>query len=154
MLFILYIFLFTFQILSPSWFPLQIPDPISLSPFYQPTHFQCPGIPLQWGIKPFQNQGPLFPLMSNKAMLCYISSWSHGSLHVYFLDGGIVPESSGGYWLVHIVVPPMGLQVPSAPLVNSLAPQLHTLCSNQWLALYLSGTGRASQKTTTTGKYQ
>jgi hypothetical protein len=25
---------------------------------------------------------------------------------------------SGGYWLVHFVVPPMGLQTPSAPWVD------------------------------------
>jgi hypothetical protein len=45
-------------------------------------------------------------------------------------------ELRGGqeYWLVHIVVPPIGLQVPSAPLVLSLAPPLGTLCSVQWLA--------------------
>jgi hypothetical protein len=35
--------------------------------------------------------------------------------------------------LVHIVVPPMGLQTPSAPWVFSLAPSLGTLCSVQWL---------------------
>jgi hypothetical protein len=29
----------------------------------------------------------------------------------------------GGYWLVHIVVPPIGLQTPLAPWVLSLAPQ-------------------------------
>ena len=38
------------------------------------------------------------------------------------------------YWLVHIVVPPMGLQTPSAPWVLSLAPPLGTLCSVQWMA--------------------
>jgi hypothetical protein len=27
--------------------------------------------------------------------------------------------SSGGYWLVHIVVPPIGLQIPLAPWVLS-----------------------------------
>jgi hypothetical protein len=32
--------------------------------------------------------------------------------------------SSGEYWLVHIVVPPKGLQTPSAPWVLSLAPPL------------------------------
>jgi hypothetical protein len=37
------------------------------------------------------------------------------------------------YWLVHIVVSPMGLQTPSAPWVLSLAPPLGTLCSVQWL---------------------
>jgi hypothetical protein len=29
-----------------------------------------------------------------------------------------------GYWLVHIVVPPIGLQIPLAPWVISLAPPL------------------------------
>jgi hypothetical protein len=43
-----------------------------------------------------QNQGPLLPLMSNKAILCYICSWSYESLHVYSLVGGLVPGSSGG----------------------------------------------------------
>jgi hypothetical protein len=40
----------------------------------------------------------------------------------------------GGYWLVHLIVPFMGLQAPSAPLVLSLAPPLSSLCSVQWLA--------------------
>jgi hypothetical protein len=37
--------------------------------------------------------------------------------------------SSGGYWVVHIVVPPIGLQTPLAPWVLSLAPPLGALCS-------------------------
>jgi hypothetical protein len=48
--------------------------------------------------------------------------------------------SSRGYWLVHIVVPPIGLQIPLAPWVFSLAlPHTHTHhwgpCdpSNTWL---------------------
>ena len=32
-----------------------------------------------------------------------------------------------GYWLVHIVVPPIGLQIPLAPWVLSLAPPLGVL---------------------------
>jgi hypothetical protein len=40
-----------------------------------------------------------------------------------------------GYWLVHIVVPPMGLQTPSAPWVLFQAPSLETLCSIQWMAV-------------------
>jgi hypothetical protein len=44
------------------------------------------------------------------------------------------PWEPWGYWLVHIVVPPMGLQASSAPLILSLAPPLETLCSVQWLA--------------------
>jgi hypothetical protein len=39
------------------------------------------------------------------------------------------PRELWGYWLVHIVVPPMGLQTSSAPWVLSLAPSLGTLCS-------------------------
>ena len=35
--------------------------------------------------------------------------------------------SFGGYWLVHIVVPPIGLQTPLAPWVLSLAPPLGAL---------------------------
>jgi hypothetical protein len=43
------------------------------------------------------HQGPLFPFMPDKAILCYICGWSHGLLHVYFLGGGLVPGSSGGW---------------------------------------------------------
>jgi len=32
-----------------------------------------------------------------------------------------------GYWLVHNVVPPIGLQIPLAPWVLSLAPALRAL---------------------------
>jgi hypothetical protein len=35
------------------------------------------------------------------------------------------------YWLVNIVVPPMGLETPSAPWVLSLAPPLGATCSTQ-----------------------
>jgi hypothetical protein len=83
-----------------------IPSPIPC--FYEgvppPTHLlppQCPGIPLHWGIKPSQDQGALLPLMPNKTILCYVCGWSHGSLHVYSLVGGLVPESSGrSGWLM------------------------------------------------------
>jgi hypothetical protein len=40
-------------------------------------------------------------------------------------------NSSGGYWLVHIVVPPIGLQTPLASWVLSLAPSLGVVCSIQ-----------------------
>ena len=60
-----------------------------------------PGIPLHWGIEHSQDQGPLLPLMNDKVILCYICSWSHGSLHVYSLVGGLVPGSSGGIgWFI------------------------------------------------------
>jgi hypothetical protein len=42
--------------------------------------------------------------------------------------GGIVARSSEGtYWLVHIDVPPIGLQTPLAPWLLSLGPSLGTL---------------------------
>ena len=42
-----------------------------------------------------------------------------------------------GCWLVHNVVPPMGLKTSSAPWVLSLAPSgsLRTLCPVQWMAV-------------------
>jgi hypothetical protein len=77
-----------------------------------PSH---PGIPLHWGIEPLQDQEPFLPLMSNKAILCHICSWSHGSLHVYSLVGGPVPRSSGGSSRLTLLLPhPTGLQTPSA----------------------------------------
>jgi hypothetical protein len=39
--------------------------------------------------------------------------------------------SSRGYWLVHIVVPPIGLQIPLVPWLLSLAPPLGALWSIQ-----------------------
>ena len=57
----------------------------------QPLLLPGPCIPLHWGIEPSQDQGPLLPLMTDKAILCYICSWNH----VYSLVGGLVPGSYG-----------------------------------------------------------
>ena len=54
---------------------------------------------------------------------------------MYFLDGGLVSESYGRFWLVDIIVPPMGLQTPSDSSAFSLTPPLGTLCSVQCLAV-------------------
>ena len=99
-----------------------------------PTPTSCPAIPLHRGIEPSQDQRPLLSLMYHKAIHCCICGWSHGSLHVYSLAGGLFSGSSGGYWLVHIAVPPMGLQTLSAPWVLSLAPPLETCAQSiGWL---------------------
>jgi hypothetical protein len=58
-----------------------------------------------------------------------------GSLHMYYLVGGLVPGSSGGSRLVEVVVLPMGLKTPSAPSVLPLNLSLGLLCSVQWLAV-------------------
>ena len=52
-----------------------------------------------------------------------------------FFDWWFSPWELWGFWLVHIVVPPMGLQPSSAPSVLSLTPSLGTLCSVQWVAV-------------------
>jgi hypothetical protein len=64
-----------------------------------PPHY--PSIPLCWGIKSPQNQGLPHPLMPDKAILCYICNWRHGSPHAYSLIGGLFPGSSGeSGWLI------------------------------------------------------
>jgi hypothetical protein len=73
--------------------PSDIPPPhASMRVFpHSPTHPLLPPhswIPLHWGIEPSQDQGPLLPLMPDKAILCYICDWNPGSLHVYSLVGG------------------------------------------------------------------
>jgi hypothetical protein len=45
------------------------------------------------------------------------------------------PREFWGYWLVHIIIPPMRLKTPSAPWVLSLAPSLGTPCSVQWMVV-------------------
>jgi len=68
----------------PSGKPLcHPPPPASMRVLlHPPTHSLLPpypGIPLHCGIEPSQDQGSLLPLMADKAILCYIFSWSHGS---------------------------------------------------------------------------
>jgi hypothetical protein len=42
----------------------------------------------------------------------------------FFFGWWFSPRKLWGYWLVHIITPPMGLQTPSAPSILSLAPLL------------------------------
>ena len=85
----------------------------------------CPGILLHWGMESSQNQGPLLPLLSNKAIFCYICGWSPGTLHVYSLINGLVPGSPGGLvgWYC---CSSYGLQTLSAPSFLSLTCLLGT----------------------------
>jgi hypothetical protein len=50
-----------------------------------------------------------------------------GRLGHLLIDMQLESRALKGYWLVHIVVPPIGLQIPSAPWVLSLAPPLGAL---------------------------
>jgi len=79
------------------------------------------------GVRPLQDQGLLFPLMPNKAILCYICRWSHGSLHVYYLGSGLLALFVG-------IVVLMGLQAPSALSILSLIPPMVAPFSVRWLA--------------------
>jgi hypothetical protein len=138
-----------------SWFLLWKPCIPSLSPCL-PTHsltFPGPGIPLPWGIGPSQDQGPLLTLMTTR--LCYICCWSHGSFHVYSLVGGLFPGSSGGTGCC----PSYGAATPFSSLSpfsrSSIRdPVLSPIVGWQHPPLYLSGTGKASQKTAISGSCQ
>ena len=47
-----------------------------------------------------------------------------------FFDWEFSPRELWGYWLVHIVVPSMGLKTSSAPWVLSLVLSFGILCSD------------------------
>jgi hypothetical protein len=79
-------YLFTFQVISLSRFTST--SPLSPSPYlYEgaspPSYPLLPqrfSISLPWVIEPPLDQGAPLPMMFDKAVLCYICSWSHGSL--------------------------------------------------------------------------
>lgn len=77
------------NVILPSCFPLhKLPIQSPLPPAYMrelthPLPPHLPSISLCRGIKPPQDQGSPIPLMPDKAILWYICSWNHGSLHVY-----------------------------------------------------------------------
>jgi hypothetical protein len=101
------------------------------SPACQPTSW--PWHPPTLGHKAFT--GPrAFPPIDDQLShpLLYICSWVPPCV---LFGWWFSPWEHRGYWLVHIVAPPIGLQTPSAPWVLSLAPPLGTLCSVQWMAL-------------------
>jgi hypothetical protein len=101
--------------------------------FLHPLLPHLSSIPLWLAIKPPQDQGPPFSLMSDKAILCYICIWNHRSLHVY--SGWWF--SPWELWLVQLVdiVLPKGLQSPSAPSVLPLALSFGFAGLVQWLAV-------------------
>ena len=89
------------------------------SPPYPPPHSPThplplfgPGVPLYWGIQ---------SLCVQWASLSSDGRQGHLLIHMQ------LESRAPGYWLVHIVVPPIGLQFPLAPWVLSLAPPLGAL---------------------------
>jgi hypothetical protein len=146
-------------LISPLKIPYPIPPPPASMRVVPPPIHSIPlpysGIPLHWGIKSSQNQEPLLPLMSHKAILYYIFGWRHGFLFGWWFS----PWELWGVWLVDIVVPPMKLQTPSASSVLSLTlplgnPMLSTMVGCKNPLLYLSGSARASKETAISGSCQ
>jgi hypothetical protein len=67
--------------------------------------------------------------------------------------------SSGGHWLVHIVVPPIRLQIPPSSLGTFLAPPLggcviHSIADCEHPLLCLLDSGIASQEKDISGSFQ
>jgi hypothetical protein len=126
--------LFTFQILSRFLIsPLKPPYPIHLPLLTNP-----PTLPS------LSCQSPtLGPFTRPRASLLIGVPQGHPLLHMR-LQSWVPPCVLFGwwfcpwklwvYWLVHIIVPPMELQIPSASWVLSLNPPLGTPWSVQWLA--------------------
>jgi hypothetical protein len=150
--------LFTFQIIFPFLIPLQKPPIPSATLLTNPLLIPCAGIPLHWGIEPSQDQGPLLSLMSHKAILCYICSWSLESLHKYSLVDGLVPGRSGGTgWFILLFLlwdcNPFSYLGPFSSSSFGDAV-LSPMDGCEHPLLYLSGTDRASQETAISGSYQ
>jgi hypothetical protein len=124
-------FLFTFQMLSPFLFsPLKIPYPLLLpllcnppTPTSWPRHSPILGHRTFTGPRA---SPPIDDWLGHPLLHMQLEPWV--SLCIFF-DWWFSPWELWGYWLVHIVVPPRGLQTPSAPWVLSLATSLGTLCS-------------------------
>jgi hypothetical protein len=95
-----------------------------------------------WALR---DQRPLLPLMIVKAILCYICSWSHGSLHVYSLVGGLVPGScwgTGWFILLFLLWGCKPLQLLGSFSSSSIGdPVLSPMDVFEHPLLYLSGAG-------------
>ena len=103
------------------------------------------------------DEGTLLPWMYNKAIFCYICIWSHGSLHVYSLVGGLVLGALGvgtGWFILLFFIwgpNPFSFVSPS-PNFSIGFP-----CSVWWLAVSICiciGSGKASQRTAISGSCQ
>jgi hypothetical protein len=164
-LFLLDIIYLHFKCYPPSLFLLwKPPIPSSLPYFYKgappPTHPPTPTSP-PWhsptlGHPAFIGPRASSPTNSRRGhpLEC---SWSHGSLHVYSLVGGLIPRSSGvSGWLILFFF--QWVTHPFNSFNLSLTPPLGSLwgpmvsCKHKPLYLWVSG--RASQETAISGSCQ
>jgi len=150
-----------FKWYSPSLFPFQkspIPFPICFASMRVPSiQSPIPASPIYYSYT-LGHQCPPLRLMTDKAILGYICSWSHGSLHVYFFGWCFSPWE---FWVVVVVdtVLPMGLQSPSVSPVLLLALPFGVtgfshMGGTWYLHLYTSGAGRTCQGIAKLGFWQ
>jgi hypothetical protein len=102
------------------------------SPLSHPTQAHLPVLALSYTGSLNTLRPKNLPSHWSQSVLCYICGWSHGSLHLYSLVGGLVPGSSGSLLARYCFS--YGLQTPSSPSVLSPTPPLGTPCSVQCLA--------------------
>ena len=121
--------------LSPFGFPSELPIPSSVPLLINlPTPSSLSWHSPKLGYQPFSGpkaSPPIDVQQGHSLLHMQLEPWVPPCV---FFGWWFSPWKLWGYWLVHIVGPPMGLQTPSVPLVLSLGPPLETLCSVQWLA--------------------
>jgi hypothetical protein len=118
-------------LVSPRKNPYPLPPP----PAPQPTHSHSWSWHSILGHRAFTGPRASPPIDDRLGHpLLHIQLEPHVPPCVFF-DWWYSSKELWEYWLVHIDVPPMGLQSPSAPWVLSLAPSLGTLSSVQWMTV-------------------
>jgi hypothetical protein len=142
---------------SPPQIPIPSPLPLLLWRFFpnHPLLPQCPSIPLYWVIEPPQDQGAPLPLMSDKAVLCYIYIWSHGfppPTPCMFFGCWFSVWELWGIWLVDTY----RVAIPSSSFISfpnyfTGVLMLSPMNGCEHPHLYLSVSGRASQRTAILG---
>jgi hypothetical protein len=120
-----------FLVSSPK-IPYLLPPPLLTNP---PTPASWPWHPLILGHRIFTGpraSPPIDNWLGHPLLHMQLEPWVPPCV---FFGWWFSAKELWGYWLIHIVVPPMGLQTHSAPWVLSLAPSLRILCSVQWMAV-------------------
>jgi hypothetical protein len=154
-----------------SQLPLQqaptphLPSPLPLPLWrYSPTNLFCPNVPtspLHLGIKLPWVQGPPLPLLSDKAILCYICFWNHGSLQVH--SSVVDLDSWRTWWSGQLMLffqwgchPPPSLSPSFSPSASSPTrfPELSLMTGSKHLHLHWWVAHLTSQGTATPGSCQ
>ena len=120
-------------LVSPPKTPYPILPPLyeGVPPRTHPCPPTCPGIPPTLGHWVFMRprvSPPIDVLQIHALLHMQLEPWEH---FVCWFS----PWELLGYWLVHIVVSPMGLQTPSPLWILSITLPLVTQCSVQWLGV-------------------